>query len=68
MNYRTIDDMFERGTLVELTDLWTPALARYGIGPPWSSISKCLAIRVRSAGKKTAHLSVRNTTVFTPSR
>jgi aromatic ring-opening dioxygenase catalytic subunit (LigB family) len=29
MNYRTIDDMFEPGTLVELTDLWTPALARY---------------------------------------
>jgi aromatic ring-opening dioxygenase catalytic subunit (LigB family) len=29
MNYRTIDDMFERGTLVQLTDLWTPALARY---------------------------------------
>ena len=29
MNYRTIDDMFEPGTLVRLTDLWTPALARY---------------------------------------
>lgn len=29
MNYRTIDDMFEPGTLVQLTDLWTPALARY---------------------------------------
>jgi aromatic ring-opening dioxygenase catalytic subunit (LigB family) len=29
MDYRTIDDMFERGTLVQLTDLWTPALARY---------------------------------------
>jgi 3,4-dihydroxyphenylacetate 2,3-dioxygenase len=29
MDYRTIDDMFEPGTLVQLTDLWTPALARY---------------------------------------
>ncbi|HEX6174544.1 MAG TPA: hypothetical protein VF089_11060, partial [Candidatus Binatia bacterium] len=29
MNYRTIDDMLEPGTLVQLTDLWTPALARY---------------------------------------
>jgi 4,5-DOPA dioxygenase extradiol len=29
MNYRTIDDMFEPGTLVQLTDLWTPALARH---------------------------------------
>src|SRR5918994_1620469 len=29
MNYRTIDDMFERGTLVQLPERWTPALARY---------------------------------------
>jgi len=29
MNYRTIDDMYQPGTLVQLTDLWTPALARY---------------------------------------
>jgi aromatic ring-opening dioxygenase catalytic subunit (LigB family) len=29
MDYRTIDDMYERGTLVRLTNLWTPALARY---------------------------------------
>jgi aromatic ring-opening dioxygenase catalytic subunit (LigB family) len=29
MHYRTIDDMYERGTLVQLTDLWTPGLARY---------------------------------------
>lgn len=29
MDYRTIDDMYERGTLVRLTDLWTPGLARY---------------------------------------
>lgn len=29
MEYRTIDDMYERGTLVRLRDLWTPALARY---------------------------------------
>ncbi len=29
MDYRTIDDMYERGTLVQLTDVWTPALARY---------------------------------------
>jgi aromatic ring-opening dioxygenase catalytic subunit (LigB family) len=29
MTYRTIDDMFEPGTLVQLIDLWTPALARY---------------------------------------
>ena len=29
MNYRTIDDMFQRGTVVELSDLWTPALVRY---------------------------------------
>jgi aromatic ring-opening dioxygenase catalytic subunit (LigB family) len=29
MDYRTIDDMHERGTLVRLTDLWTPSLARY---------------------------------------
>lgn len=29
MDYRTIDDMYERGTLVRLTDSWTPALARY---------------------------------------
>ena len=31
--YRTIDDMYERGTLVQLTDLWTPALARYRSRP-----------------------------------
>jgi aromatic ring-opening dioxygenase catalytic subunit (LigB family) len=29
MDYRTIDDMYERGALVQLTDLWTPRLARY---------------------------------------
>ena len=29
MEYRTIDDMYERGTPVELTDRWTPELARY---------------------------------------
>ena len=29
MSYRTIDDMFEPGTLVRLTDIWTPPLARY---------------------------------------
>ena len=29
MDYRTIDDMYERGTLVRLVDLWTPGLARY---------------------------------------
>ena len=29
MDYRTIDDMYDRGTLVRLTDLWTPGLARY---------------------------------------
>ena len=29
MDYRTIDDMYERGTLVQLTALWTPGLARY---------------------------------------
>ena len=29
MDYRTIDDMYERGTLVRLSDLWTPGLARY---------------------------------------
>ena len=29
MDYRTIDDMYDRGTLVRLTDLWTPELGRY---------------------------------------
>jgi aromatic ring-opening dioxygenase catalytic subunit (LigB family) len=29
MNYRTIDDMYDRGTLVRLTDLWTPRLAHH---------------------------------------
>ena len=29
MEYRTIDDMYDRGTLVRLTDSWTPALERY---------------------------------------
>ena len=29
MDYRTIDDMYDRGALVRLTDLWTPSLARY---------------------------------------
>ena len=29
MDYRTIDDMYDRGTLVRLTDAWTPALERY---------------------------------------
>jgi aromatic ring-opening dioxygenase catalytic subunit (LigB family) len=29
MDYRTVDDMYERGTLVQLTDLWTPGLAPY---------------------------------------
>ncbi len=29
MDYRTIDDMYDRGTLVRLSDLWTPGLARY---------------------------------------
>ena len=29
MHYRTIDDMYKRGTLVRLTDLWTPGLAHY---------------------------------------
>ncbi len=29
MDYRTIDDMYERATLVRLTDTWTPGLGRY---------------------------------------
>jgi aromatic ring-opening dioxygenase catalytic subunit (LigB family) len=29
MDYRTIDDMYERGTPVRLTDLWTQGLSRY---------------------------------------
>ena len=29
MDYRTIDDMYDRGALVRLTDLWTPELGRY---------------------------------------
>ena len=29
MDYRTIDDMYDRGTLVRLADLWTPGLRRY---------------------------------------
>jgi 4,5-DOPA dioxygenase extradiol len=33
MDYRTIDDMYERGTPVQLTDRWTPALARYKSRP-----------------------------------
>jgi aromatic ring-opening dioxygenase catalytic subunit (LigB family) len=33
MQYRTVDDMYNRGTLVELTDRWTPALARYQLRP-----------------------------------
>lgn len=33
MAYRTIDDMYERGTLVQLSDLWTPALAAYRTRP-----------------------------------
>jgi hypothetical protein len=33
MDYRTIDDMYERGTPVRLTDRWTPALARYKSRP-----------------------------------
>jgi 4,5-DOPA dioxygenase extradiol len=33
MDYRTIDDMYERGTPVQLTDRWTPELARYKSRP-----------------------------------
>ena len=33
MDYRTVDDMYERGTPVELTDRWTPELARYRSRP-----------------------------------
>ncbi|MSP40646.1 MAG: hypothetical protein EXR70_19330 [Deltaproteobacteria bacterium] len=33
MAYRTIDDMFEPGALIQLNDRWTPALARYGSRP-----------------------------------
>jgi 3,4-dihydroxyphenylacetate 2,3-dioxygenase len=33
MDYRTIDDMYERGTLVQLTDRWTPELGRYKLRP-----------------------------------
>jgi aromatic ring-opening dioxygenase catalytic subunit (LigB family) len=33
MDYRTIDDMHERGTPVELTERWTPGLARYRSRP-----------------------------------
>lgn len=29
MDYRTVDDMYERGTPVQLNDKWTPALQRY---------------------------------------
>ncbi len=29
MDYRTVDDMYERGTPVQLSDKWTPALERY---------------------------------------
>jgi aromatic ring-opening dioxygenase catalytic subunit (LigB family) len=29
MDYRTVDDMYERGAPVQLTDRWTPGLARY---------------------------------------
>src|SRR5215475_13103006 len=33
MHYRTIDDMYERGTPVRLTNQWTPELARYRSRP-----------------------------------
>lgn len=33
MAYRTIDDMHERGTVVQLGDKWTPALSRYNLRP-----------------------------------
>jgi aromatic ring-opening dioxygenase catalytic subunit (LigB family) len=33
MDYRTVDDMYERGTPVQLTDRWTPELARYKSRP-----------------------------------
>ncbi|HVH90448.1 MAG TPA: hypothetical protein VM783_03570, partial [Candidatus Acidoferrum sp.] len=33
MDYRTVDDMYERGTPVQLTDRWTPELARYTSRP-----------------------------------
>src|SRR5215510_8123882 len=33
MDYRTVDDMYERGTPVRLTDQWTPELARYKSQP-----------------------------------
>jgi len=29
MNYLTVDDMYERGTPVQLTYQWTPGLRRY---------------------------------------
>lgn len=33
MAYRTIDDMHERGTILQLTDKWTAALGRFGSRP-----------------------------------
>src|SRR5262249_51896666 len=33
MDYRTVDDMYERGTTVQLTDRWTSELARYRSRP-----------------------------------
>ena len=69
MDYRTIDDMYDRGTLVQadrFVDAWTRRVT--AIEPPSSSISKCWGIRARSAGKKTVRPSARNTTAFTPWR
>ena len=33
MDYRTVDDMYERGATVQLTDRWTSELARYRSRP-----------------------------------
>jgi aromatic ring-opening dioxygenase catalytic subunit (LigB family) len=33
MDYRTVEDMYDRGTLVQLTDQWTPGLSRYQSQP-----------------------------------
>jgi len=53
MDYRTIDDMYERGTLVRLTDLWTPNLVRYRDRPAVVIDIEVWDIRARSADRKT---------------
>ena len=67
MDYRTVDDMYERGTPVQLTDRWTPEWAHYRSRPAVVIDVEVIGFpRDISRGRKTAGRLRKSTIASTP--